>query len=468
MQKAITKTFSTVMASALTTVGGFLALFFMKFKIGADLGMVLAKGVGLSMFTVLFLQPCLMLWTSKIHNKTKHKIFLPKFKGVGSYAVTHRKTIVVLALLLIIPSIIMQQLVQLSYVKFVAEPKNPPEIEQIVKKMGNSIIVIVPADDIQKNKEFLEEIKKVNNVQATMGIYGMLPKEFHNLVGDFAALTGTPIGSFDIGAMLPAEASMLTGFVNKGKTMYSILLNCPEECDEAVAAINAINKLCSEKFAKIDKVTNTPINAVINKDYYVTGSAQAVEDLKAITPTDFMVVNIASILIILLVLIFTLRSVKLPILLIAVIELGIYINLSISYMLGQSLNFMAYIIISSVQLGATVDYAILYTVKYKTNLENMPSKEAAYRALMESGSSILTSVALMGGCTLSVSLVTSNRIVAEITLMIARGSVISGALVLLVLPALLVIFTGSKKLKITSKTLEKLATSNYIPIEKEA
>lgn len=454
MQNAISKTFVTVLASALTTVGGFLALFFMKFTIGADLGMVLAKGVILSMLTVLLLQPSLMLWTTKIHKKTQHRIYLPQFKVAGSYSVTHRKTIVSLALLLIVPTVILQSMISLSYIKFTEPPANPTQVEQIVMTMNNSVIVIVPADNIENNNKFLEKVKKIENVQATMGIYDMMPDEFNGLISTFARLSGS-MDMSKLDKFMPSEAKMLSGFINKGKTMYSILLNCPEESDQAIVALNAIKKLCVEYFSPLDNDGNT-VDAVINKDYYLTGSAQAVEDLKSITPKDFNIVNIMSVLIILIVLIFALKSIKLPVLLIALIELGIFINISICVILGQQLNFMAYIIISSIQLGATVDYAILYTMKYKENLEKMPSKEAAYRALMESGNSILTSVALMGGCTLSVSLVTSNRIVSEICLMIARGAVISGILVILVLPALLVLFTGNKRLRLSTKTLAKL------------
>ena len=175
--------------------------------------------------------------------------------------------------------------------------------------------------------------------------------------------------------------------------------------------------------------------------------SQAVEDLKEITPTDFNIVTIVSVLIILVVLLFTLRSFKMSAIIIAVIEFGIFLNLTLCYIVGQQINFMAYIILSSIQLGATVDYAILFTVKYKNYLGALPARQAAYKGLTESGVSILTSVAILAGCCLSVSLITSNRIVSEITMLIARGAIISGILVLVLLPALLIMFTGNQKLK---------------------
>lgn len=441
MQRAIPRTFSTIASSALTTVGGFLALFFMRFEIGGDLGIVLAKGVVLSLLTIIFLQPCMLLLTRKLHDKTEHRLMVPKFKGVASFSTTHRKTIVFLAILLMIPCIVLQGKVDLTYVKFTYDNAEPTAIEQTVDRMSNSVIVILPAgkDTYEKHKEFVAAIEgtedqpaKVDNVVAIMGLYAMLPEE----MAEPMSVVVPVISKFQ--SFLPPEAAMIGNFVSKDYTMYSIMLDCEAESEEATASLAVIRNLCDTLFE-----TNTEEHTT----YYITGMSQAVEDLRAITPRDFQIVSLVSIAFILVILLFTLRSFKLSALLIGVIELGIFINLSISFIIGQAINFMAYIIISSIQLGATVDYAILYTVKYQRYLDMMPAKEAAYKALRDSGVSIITSVAIMAGCCLSVSLVTSNLIVGEITMMIARGSVISGILVMVLLPALLVIFTGNHKLK---------------------
>lgn len=430
MERAIPKTFSTISSSALTTVFGFLALFFMKFEIGADLGIVLAKGVFLSLVTVVIVQPCLMLMMTKLHKKTSHRIFLPKLKSVASFSVRNRKVIVVVALLLIVPCVIMQSKLNLSYIKFTYDDGEKTEIEQTVDSMSNSVIAIVPVN-ASKNYAFLEDIKEMDNVTAMMGLYSMIPPEYGNLLG-YMLERNLP---------LPKGFEMVSNFANNGYTMYSIMVNCEAESEEASQALAQIRTMLDDNFG--------------SGKYYITGMSQAVEDLKEITPIDNAIVNVVSVLLIFIVLMIALKSIKLPVLLIAVIELGIFINLSISYVFGQSVNFMAYIIISAIQLGATVDYAILYTVKYQRYLDVMPAKEASYRALRDSGVSILTSVAIMAGCCLSVALVTSNRIVGEITLMIARGSIISGLLTLLVLPALLVVTTGNRKLKKEGKRASK-------------
>ena len=455
MERAIPKTFSTISASALTTVGGFLALFAMRFKIGEDLGLVLAKGVFLSLVTVVLLQPCLMLLTNKIARKTQHRIIVPKFKNVASYAVTHRKTIVTIALLLLIPTVIMQNMVELSYIKFVEEDPNPTAIEQKVDALSNSLVVIVPAktesmdgeSNIKDQYEFLEKIRERDDVNAVMGLFSMLPEDVAegivNLVNDE-----------DMGKLMASsgmDMSMITGFLNNGYTMYSVMINAESESAEGTKALNEIRAILDDTFGA--------------GEYYITGMTQAVSDLQGITPTDFMVVSLVSVAIIFVILLFTLRSLKMSTIVVLVIEFGIFVNLSISYIFGQTVNFMAYIILSSIQLGATVDYAILYTVKYQNYLGIRSAREAAYTALTESGVSIMTSVAILAGCCLSVSLITTNIIVSEITLMIARGSIISGILVMVLLPALLIISTGNQKLE--KKSIRRLQNKSMKKVYKE-
>ena len=437
MERAIPKTFSTISASALTTVGGFLALFAMRFKIGEDLGIVLAKGVFLSLVTVLLLQPCLMLLTKKIACKTQHRIIVPKFKNVASYAVTHRKTIVSIALVLLIPVVVMQNLVDLTYIKFVEEDPNPSAITEKVDALSNSLVIIVPAKTEKLNGEsniadqydFLETVKARDDVNAVMGLFSMLPEQsaegIVNLGNDKEIADAMQSSGMDM--------SMITGFLNNGYTMYSVMLDTDPESSEGAVALKEIRAVLDDTFGA--------------GDYYITGMTQAVSDLQDITPTDFMVVSIVSVAIIFVILLFTLRSLKMSTIVVLVIEFGIFVNLSISYIFGQSVNFMAYIILSSIQLGATVDYAILYTVKYQNYLGLRSAREAAYTALTESGVSIMTSVAILAGCCLSVSIITTNIIVSEITLMIARGAIISGILVMLLLPALLIISTGNQKLE---------------------
>ena len=462
MKNAIPKTFATVTASALTTVGGFLALFVMQFEIGADLGKVLAKGVFLSLVTVILLQPCLMLMMSKWTVKAEHRILLPKFKAAGKFAITHRYLIVIIAIIILVPSIVLQTLQgnNLSYLKFVDTPEREEgSIAQTVDTLSNSVIVMVPVVDrnqkpIKSYKDenigFCEDLealsKETGNVTAYMSIYTMLGDEAPTMLEKLTNPTVQKLLS-----NYP-EAGMITGFVNdsngnkKFYTIYEIMINCPAESDEAAYLVNKINESLVNRFGENEE---THI-------HYTTGMSQAVLDLRDITPRDNQLVTIISILVILIILIITQKSLKLPIILIGLIEFGIFINLSLCYIFGEDINFMCYIILSSIQLGSTVDYAILYTDKYQKNLEFMSANEAAYKALRDSAFSILTSVAIMAGCCLSVTIVATNTIVKQITWLIARGSMISGILTIVVLPALLVVFTGNKKLKKRGRQEAKL------------
>ena len=452
MKRAIPKTFTTVTASALTTVGGFLALFAMEFEIGADLGKVLAKGVFLSLVTVVILQPCLMLMMSKWTEKAEHRIMIPKFKAAGKFAVSYRYIIVIIAIVLLIPAIVLQSLEgnNLSYLKFVETPEyEQGSIQETVETLSNSIIVMVPVTEKEANAGFCDDLKKISdetgNVTAYMSMYTMLGDDAPSMVDK---ITSPAIQRAIANA---PGAEMLTGFVNADEegtyyTIYEIMINCPAESDGAEYIVNAIN-------ASLDKNFGENSDTYI---HYTTGMSQAVLDLREITPKDNTIVTLISILVILVILIISQKSLKLPIILIGLIEFGIFINLSLCYIAGEDINFMCYIILSSIQLGSTVDYAILYTDKYQKNLEFMPAKEAAYKALRDSAFSIMTSVAIMAGCCLSVTLVATNTIVKQITWLIARGSIISGILTIVVLPALLVVFTGNKKLKKRGREEAKL------------
>lgn len=436
MKRAIPRTFSTVTASALTTVGGFLALFAMRFGIGADLGKVLAKGVFLSLLTVVMLQPCLMLMTSKWSNKMAHKIYLPKFKGVGKFSISNRKILVIIAIVLLIPSAVLQTLQgnNLSYIKFVDTPEySEGSIQETVSLLSNSIITMVPTDSEEANEQFLEDLSEIDGVSNYLNIYTMIPDEYKPLL--FGLLNNKDV--MGIMSSMPGM-SMMTGFVNNGYTLTEVMINAESETEREEIILGKVK-------ASLDK--NFGENTDDKRSYYITGMSQGVQDLRSITPKDNLMVSGISILIILIILVITQKSIKMPIILIGLIEFGIFINLSLCYIMGEDINFMCYIILSSIQLGSTVDYAILYTDKYQSNLQFMPANEAAYKALRDSAVSIITSVAIMAGCCLSVTTVATNTIVKQITWLIARGSMISGVLTIVVLPALLVVFTGNKKLK---------------------
>ena len=428
MRRAIPKTFATVSASALTTVGGFMALFVMKFGMGFDLGVVLAKGVLLSFISVLILQPCIVIITNKIYTKFEHKPFAPKITGIAGMAIRWRYYVAAIALLLLIPAFIGQYNVSFSYMKM---EKNPPElvgVEKVAQAMGNSFVIIAPVDDHNNHSSFIEEINKINddgktgNVQI-FGIYTIMPNTLHGLIPRMQ------------------NNKMMESFVRNGYTMYSIMVDVEIESKEGFLARERIEAIAEQHFPPEVALEGLDINGKEYQPYYMTGMVQGIYDLSVITPIDFRNVSLLSIGIIALILVLTLRSFKETLIIIMVIQLGIWINLSIAWISGVEVNFMAYIIISSIQLGATVDYAILLGVKFKKYCTEMSVVRAAYYATADSAPAILTSASIMAGACMSVFLITNNMMVAEVVLLVARGAALSCGLVLLLLPTLLILFT---------------------------
>lgn len=426
MRRAIPKTFTTISASALTTIGGFMALFVMKFKMGLDLGLVLAKGVTLSLISVLILQPCLILVTEKVYKFFEHKPFSPKMTGVASKSIKLRHIIVAIALIMAIPAFLGQYKVNFSYMKMEKNPPPATGINKTANAMGNSFVLVVPVDNPEKHLKYIEDLEKINddgktgNVQI-FGIYSILPKDFAGIVPEIQNI------------------EMMKTYVSNGYTMYSVMVDVGTESKEGFLARDRIETITTKYFKTAPKGLDKRGNKL--QPFYMTGMVQGVYDLSKITPIDFRNVMLLSIAVITTILIFTLKSFRESFIILFVIQFGIWVNLCIAYLMGVEVNFMAYIIISSIQLGATVDYAILLTVKFKKYCTEMGIKRAAYYATADSAPAILTSASIMAGACLSVYFITKNNVVAEVTMLIARGAILSCILVLYLLPAMLIVLT---------------------------
>lgn len=416
MKSALPKTLKSVLASALTTVGGFVALFFMQFGMGLDLGVVLAKGVILSLLSVITLQPVLILICNKLIIKTTHKQLNMNLSFINKISDRSKKPIIIVALLLVLPSFIMQYFVDISYLTMV-EPKSEVTVtEAYLEDTSNQIIMMVPYSfDLQSKKgfDFLDKIKSREDVSAVFTLGSIISREVY--------LSGSITGN-------PLIKELETNFVAKNpdnKTNYVLyIINIKGEVEsaESYAALNEIKTLADETFGQV----------------YTTGLAQGAYDLSLVTLQDFVIVSIISALIIFLILLIGFKSFTLSTILLLVIELGIWVNLSITYMLGVQINFMAYIIISAIQLGATVDYAILLTYRFKDEkAKGLSHKEAINEAVIKVGPSIVVSAAILIFVCIGVRMVTTNLIVAQITELIARGAFMSLVLVLVLLPSIM-------------------------------
>lgn len=411
MVRAIPKTFSTVCASALTTVGGFIALVFMQFGIGADLGVVLAKGVLMSLLTVVLLQPCLMLFASKTTAKLEHPVHLPKFKKSAEIAVKGRKPILAIALLALVPIIYCGLSISYSYMKMDKDKEALSEVQQVVEVMGNSILICAPNGDSAKaHIDFIDEVGKLEHVSVVSSIYAMAPKEMCD----------------SLHTMIKWNLPQLKAYANNKYVLYTIMIETESESLEEGVLLDNIKSVLSNKFGD---------------EYYITGMAQAVNDLSIVTPKDFALVSGISAIIIFIILMLSIRSAKYSLALMGTVEFGIFINLALNFIFNTPVNFMAYIIISSVQMGATVDYAILLATKFRRNMASMPVKEACVKAVKDSSLSILTSATILGALCLAVYAITTNAIIGQVTLLIGRGAIISAFLILFVLPAILIAIT---------------------------
>ena len=526
LSAAIPKSAAAVASSALTTVVGLLALMFMKFEIGFDLGLSLAKGIICSLVTVLFLQPCLMLMLDKARLKTQHKCIDLKCRAPIKRCIRDRKWVGLAFLVLFVPVCYFANTLGYNYVKFMPPSTDTSVKHQMAQTLGNQLMIVVPNSYeyspapgatwtetgylIEENYEFVQRLEEygahletveyngetaeVPRISFMLGLYVMFPEDstisfeglelnlsqllrfidlvkesgidFSNLTGDLDMYTALIEGANNIirdpdgdgiidesiptpnwwalfsGGMgnMQSYLDTFSNYVSGGYTMYTVGITYPEidnESELSFKILDDIKAIANDIFGEGGvAVTNHPNYTPVR--CYFTGYTQGAYDFAAVTPTDFAVVTIISVVAILIILIVTLRGIKLPILLVALIEFGIFLNLVMQYIFaGGEINFMSYLIISAVQLGATVDYAILVATKFRKLRERWEPRQAAYKATTSSVMSVLTSALIMAGACFSICFSTTNLIIEEITFLVARGALISALLVIFVLPALL-------------------------------
>lgn len=411
MIKAIGKTFNSIISSSLTTIGGFLALISMKYGIGKDIGLVLAKGVFFSLVSVITLLPILILIFDRQIEKYRHRILLPNFKRISRLTVKNRYVFLVIIILITIPSFLAQSNVEYYYADEKILPDSTDsnvanrEIDRLFSNK-NQLALIIPKGEKLKESNLIDKLTNIKGITEVKGLYSLvditIPEDF-----------------------IPED--IRTNFQSEKYSLIYMNLNLPMEGKSTDRTLNSIKETVSK----------------IYDQWYLTGEAAIYSDLQRVTSKDFKNVTILSIVIISGIILIASKSLTLPIILVFVIQLGIWINLAIPYFQGISLNFIAFIIIGAIQLGATVDYAILYTSRFKENLDILPNKEeAAIKTIEDTGRPILTSALILFTGTLSVYLITSMRNAAELTLLIGRGAIISLILVLVALPSILIVCNG--------------------------
>ena len=412
MANAIEATIESVVGSALTTVAGFLALCVMDLALGKDIGLVMAKGVVIGVICTITILPALVLTFDKVIHKYKHKNILPTFQKSSSFIIKHHKGIVLISLLILIPAAIGKEKASVYYNLDESLPDNLPSIVANDKlknefNMVSTNIILVSDDlDRYKVKEMVKELNNIDGVTMAASLESVLgyriPENF-----------------------LPNE---LLEQVKKGGY-------------EGIIVNSKYKSATNEVAVQLDE-----INEIVKKydpEGLVGGEAPLTNDLVTIADSDFKKVSIFSIVAIFLIIMVIFKSISVPVLLVLSIELAIFINLGIPYYTGTTIPFISSIVIGTIQLGATVDYAILLTSRFKEELSNTnDKKEAMIKALQSSSRSIITSALTFFGATAGVGIISELEMISSLCVLMARGAIISMLVILFVLPGILLIFEG--------------------------
>lgn len=440
MASAIQGAFLSLSGSSLTTIFGFLALCFMNLSLGKDIGLVMAKGVVFGVLTVTIVLPALVLQCDKIIHKYRHRSFIPKFDKLNNFVINHKKVWVAIFVVLFIPSYIMQSNVNVYYSMDRMLPDDIGCIAALNKmkeefNMATSHFIIV--DD---SLDASDLVKMENEIKGTAGVTNMVA--YNSFVG-----SGIP------DSMIPDELKSIA----KSGGRQMILVNT-----SYVAATDE----CNEQLTKINNIVKK-----YDKNGYVTGEGAMYKDLIDITDHDFKLTSVLSILSIFILIAIIFKSISIPTILVMSIELAIFVNKAISFATGTTLSFIAPTIIGCVQLGATVDYAILLTTRFREEMRNGHNKLDAIKiAANASDRSIFQSALVFFGATFGVFLTCDIKIVKEVCLLLARGSLISAGVIVFMLTPLLLVLEGliekttydflGKKLKLKMKKKENKTADN--------
>ncbi len=410
MAHAIAATITSVVGSSFTTVAGFLAMCFMTFTLGLDLGIVMAKGVVCGVIACVTVLPSMILIFDKAIAKTSHKDFLPGFKRTSSFIVKHSWVFLTGAIVLLIPAAFGNNNYGVYYKLDSTLPKTLDSVIANTKlaeeyNMNSTHILMVKSDMSAKDaKNMMNKIESVDGVQYAMG--------FNSLVGSAIPEEAVPE---ELKSVLKSDEWQL------------ILIGSEYEVasDDVNQQVGTINKIVKK----------------YDPNGMLIGEAPATKDLITITDRDFKIVNFLSIAAIFLIIAFTFRSISLPVILVSVIELAIMINLGIAYYTGSKLSFIAPIVIGTIQLGATVDYAILMTTRYRTERSSgKDKKESIGIALSTSIKSVITSALGFFSATVGVALYSDIGLISELCMLLARGALISMVIVITVLPSMFIVF----------------------------
>jgi len=410
MLLALKHSLSAISASSLTTIAGFVALMFMRYSIGLDMGMVLAKGVALSFVAVMTLLPALIMQFEGALLRTAHRPFLP---DLAPYAKTMLKMrALVLIVILAIPIAYLAQGAN-DFIYGSGDVAGQGDIE-VGRIFGpyNPLVVLVPGGDVAREALLSQTLRRLANVSHIESlsalIEGGIPRE-----------------------VLPT--ALIDNFSSENYSRIVVYINAATESAEAFQVVDA---------------TRHHLEQLYPDRHYLAGTSSAIQDIREVVEQDFSTINTIAILAVGFIILGAFRSLALPFILVLVIQSSIWINMAIPYFVGAPLIFIGYMIVSAVQLGATIDYAILLSSRYMEHRRRSSKKEAAIRAVADAGGSIITSGAIMGAAGFTLGYISGVPGIASLGMLVGRGALLSVVLVLTLLPHLLVL--GDSLIKITT------------------
>ncbi|MCI8387140.1 MAG: MMPL family transporter [Clostridiales bacterium] len=501
---ALSKAIPEIFSSSLTTVGGLIAMMFMQFKIGGDMGICLIKSIVFSLLSVFVLMPGLLVLFGELMDRSKHKSFVPKIPWVGKFAHASRFVVPPLFVALIIGAFLFQKQCPYTYGDGGIETpiKNETQIaeEMIADNFTstNLVAVVVPTGNTEAEKKLLDELDSYDEVHSTLGLANVEAMDGYMLTDKLTPRQFSELADLDyeVAELLYAAyavdgdnyGKIVSGLSGWGVPLIDIFMflhdeieegyvtldaELQEKIDDAYIQMNSAKKqLRGEKYDRMLVYLNLPeggdetyefldtIHALAEKyypddidDIYVVGNSTNEYDFKKSFEQDNLVVNILSILIVLVVLLGTFKSVGMPILLILVIQGSIWINFAVPAISDSPLFFLSSLIVSSIQMGANIDYAIVISSRFMELKDEMSKKEAIIETMNMSFPTIITSGSMMAVAGVLIGQMTSNTAIVGIGQCLGRGTIVSLIIVMFVLPQILLL--GEKVIDKTSFSVKR-------------
>lgn len=412
MQEALALSTSSILSSGLTTVIGFLALALMRFRIGPDLGLALAKGIGISLITVFLFMPGVILWAYRWMDKTAHRSFLPAFRGLGKVICKVTVPLMCLFVVAIVPSYFTSTRNAYYYgASHIFGPGtqlgDDTELIQDVFGKNDTYVLMVPKGDVVSEQKLSGELNALDEVTSITSLVDLVVPDI-------------PV------EMIPD--SLLKQLESEHYDRMVLSVASDYEGPETEALVEKIREIAETYYPDAN---------------YLAGEGISTYDLMEIVTADMVKVNFLAIGAVFAVLLLAMKSVILPFVLVLSIETAIWINLSIPYLMHQTIFYIAYLIISSIQLGATVDYAILLTERYKENRRVWSRKECIVETISNVASSILTSGIVLTVVGLLMGRISTHGLLSQLGYLLGRGTICSFIVVLFVLPGFLYLLDGT-------------------------